>query len=309
MESEHENPVSDIALHSSSTPKDNKLRQGFITLSETLLESIADVFPECDDTAGVLRIFRAIVKNNDAMEDKFIWRCHDLFKEYAEGIRTHDAETLFTIVERLDHIRNINLRDKWEDPDFTEESKTHLWQYITSLKTYGDLYAAVPKNVMSKIETVAGSLGDQLVRGELDLSSMDIGSIGRNLLSDLSPEELANFEGKLPEIYESLSHVAGSLGAGQGANLDISALMKQLAEQGECGGDGQSGRVDVTKILQQLTAQMPPGTMQANGNRQGDAIDVANIMSTLGPLVSTMSATASPSPRAALKDAKLRRRN
>uniref|UniRef100_A0A6C0BYT3 Uncharacterized protein n=1 Tax=viral metagenome TaxID=1070528 RepID=A0A6C0BYT3_9ZZZZ len=269
-----------------TTKQTNKLRQGFITLAETLLESIADVFPECDSTLAVLRIFRLVIKDNADLEDKFVWRCQALFKENTEGVRSHDPETLFLILEQLDHLRDINLREKWEDPDFTEDSKMNLWQYVTSLKTYADLYTAVPKNVMSKIETVAGSLGDQLVRGELDLKNMDIGALGQNLLSDLSPDELSNFESKLPEIYGSLSQVAGSLGGGNGAKLDLAALMKQLSEQ-ENRENGAGGKVDMTEIIQKLATQLPPAaTGTANGN-----VDIAQMMSTMGPLVAALTAS------------------
>ena len=270
--------TSDVCV---STSQSNKLRQGFITLAETLLESITDVFPKCDNSSAVLRIFRAIIKNNADAEDKFIWRTQALFKEYAHGIQSQDSDTLFNILEQLDYLRDINLREKWEDPDFTEDSKANLWQYVSALKTCADLYTAVPKNVMCKIENVAGTLGDQLVKGELNLKSMDIGALGQNLLSDLSAEELASFESKLPEMYESLSQVAGSLGTGNGANLDLSALMKQISKQ-EMSGDGGERRVDMTSIIQKLATQIPPGNQNA-GN-----IDITQMLQTMGPLLGSL---------------------
>jgi len=262
---------------STDAPKNNKLRQGFVTLAETLLESISDVFPECQNTESVLRIFRAVVKGNETIEDKFIRRCQAVFKEQAEGIKSKNSEALFAVVESLDHLRDMDLREKWQDPDFTEESRDHLWQYVAALKTYADLYTAVPKNVMGKIESVAGNIGEQLARGELDLRNMDLGSIGQNLLADLSAEELSGFEGNLPEIYESLSEVAGSLGGGHGAGIDIAGLMEQLSRQtGEAGG----GRVDMTQVLQQLSSQAPPG----------GGVDMSNLMQVMGPMMQAMQA-------------------
>ena len=70
---------------------------------------------------------------------------HTLFKEQADGIKNHVPESLFIIVEGLEHLREMDLREKWEDPDFTEESRSHMWQYVVALKTYADLYAAVPQ--------------------------------------------------------------------------------------------------------------------------------------------------------------------
>ena len=277
----------------------NKLRQGFVNLAESLLESIADVFPECDNTTAVLRIFRALIKDNAELEDKFIWRCHKLFKEYSDGIQRHDSETLFVILEQMDHLRDIDLREKWEDPDFTDDSKANLWQYVCALKTYADLYTAVPKNVMNKIETVAGDLGDQLVKGQLDLKNMDIGALGQSLLADMSPEELSHFEGKLPEIYNSLAQVAGSWSGGQGANLNLADLMKQIAEQDGDGNGSLNGKVDMTNIIQKLVTQMPPQGL----GKAGANIDLAQMMQTMGPLVSAMGASQGSLPNAGTQDA------
>ena len=135
---------------------------------------------------------------------------------------------------------------------------------------------------MGKIENVAGNLGNQLARGQLDLSNMDIGAIGQGLLSDLSPEELSGFEGNLPEIYESLSQVASSLGAGQGAGVDVGALMQQLSQQ-----TGESSKVDMTKVLQQISSQMSPNT--------SGQVDVATMLQTMGPLLGALK-TPSASP-------------
>ena len=260
-------------------PRDqpNRLRHGFISLAETLLESIADVFPECDNTAMVLRVFRSVVKGSDTMQDTFIRRCHSIFKQHGDGIKDRDPEALFKIVESLEYIRELELRDKWEDPDFTVESRDHFWQYVSALKTYADLYAAVPEKVMGKIENVAGALGQQLQSGQLDLANMDLGSIGKNLLADLSPDEVAGFEGSLPEIYQSLSEVAGGLGGGMGG-IDMAALMQQLTQQTV---SNPNGKVDMTRVMQQLASQMPP---QSGGG------DMAQMMQAIGPVLQALQA-------------------
>jgi hypothetical protein len=277
--------------------KPNKLRQGFITLAETLLSSISDVFPECECTERALHMFLTVVKGNETFEDEFIRRCHVLFKQHAQGLKAHDAEALFTLMESLEQLRDIDLREKWEDPDFTAESRDHLWQYVAALKTYADLYTAVPKNVMGKIENVAGKIGEKLSRGELDLRNMDLGSIGQTLLADMSAEELEGFEGNLPDIYESLSEVAGTLGGG-GTSIDVSKLMEQLASQtGELGpgaADALNG-VDMTTVLQQLTSQMRPSA----GARGAPAVDVGQLLRTMGPMMQAIQ-SAQPSARAAV---------
>lgn len=256
--------------------RNNKLRQGFVSLAESLLESISDVFPECDQTQTVLRIFRAIVKGNVVIEDRFIRRCHVAFNKNSEGIRAKSAEALFVIVESIEHVSEIDLREKWEDPEFTQESKDHLWQYIATLKTYADLYTALPPNVLGQIENMAGALGEQFLTGQLDLKSVDIGALGRDIMSNLSAEDIARFEGNLPEIYESITNVTRSLGGTEGANIDIPALMQQLSVQL---GETQGGGLDMTKVLQAVTA---------SSGTQGQGVDIAQLLQTLTPLISAM---------------------
>ena len=280
--------------------KPNKLRQGFISLAETLLSSIADVFPECENTEMALHMFRTVLKGNDCIEDQFIRRCQALFKQHSTGLKNHDVETLFTLLESLDQLRDIDMRDKWDDPDFAPESRDHLWQYVAALKTYADLYTAVPKNVMGKIESVAGCIGEQLSRGELDLRSMDLGKIGQTLLADLSSEELEGFEGKLPDIYESLSEVANAIGGGC-AGIDMSALMEQLASQsGENGPTAAAALngVDLTKVLQQLSSGMQPG------NNKAAPLDAEALLRAMAPMLQAVKAA----PPAALLTLEVTRR-
>ena len=265
--------------------KPNKLRQGFISLAETLLSSLSDVFPECESTARALHMFQTVIKGNETFEDEFVRRCQTLFKHHAHGIKTRDSEALFTLMESLEQLRDIDLREKWEDPDFAAESRDHLWQYVAALKTYADLYTAVPKNVMGRIESVAGSIGEKLTSGEMDLRNMDLGQIGQTLLADMSPEELEGFEGNLPDIYESLSEVASTIGGG-GAGIDVGRLMEQLASQsGERGADAAEmlNGIDMTTVLQQLSSQM-----QTPHNGGAPSGVPAQLLQTMGPMMQAM---------------------
>ena len=176
----------------------------------------------------------------------------------------------------------------------SQESRDHLWQYISALKTYADLHTSVPKNVMGKIEEVAGSIGEKLTRGELDMHNMDLGTIGQHLLSNMSPEEIAGFEGKLPDIYESLSEVANTIGGGSGgAGIDIASLVQQLSNQtGEhdAGTTGGLNGVDMSTILQQLSSQMRPSSHQG----APAPVDVGQLLQTMGPMLEAMRKTRPP---------------
>ena len=95
-------------------------------------------------------------------------------------------------------------------------------------------------------------------------------------MSNLSAEDIARFEGNLPEIYESITNVTRSLGGAEGANIDIPALMQQLSVQL---GETQGGGLDMTKVLQAVTA---------TSGTQGQGVDIAQLLQTLTPLISAM---------------------
>jgi len=261
----------------------HRLRQGFVGLVESLLRSVAEVFPECAATEEAVHLFGALVKGDEAREDAFIRQCGAALREHGDALQRRDDAGLFAVADSMSILKPLDLRKKWADPDFTQESKAHLWQYLASLKTYADLYCALPTSVMGKIERVADSIGERLRSGSLDLASMDIAGLGNELLGQLSPEELRNFEGSLPQIYDSVSQVAASVASQAGlAQLDVGALMKGLVEAqkpGEApdvaavmravGGILAPGGAAPPDLAQLLAAQAPPARQARQALKDG----------------------------------------
>jgi hypothetical protein len=243
----------------------NRLRQGFVALAETLLRSVAEVFPECEATEAALQLFSVAVKGDEAAEDDFVRRCAALFGKHAAALQRKEDAGLFAIADSLSILRDVDLRSKWADPGFTQESKEHLWQYLLALKTYAELYCALPCAVMGKIERVAGGIGERLRSGELNLASMDIATIGNELLGQLSQEELRDFEGGLPRIFESISQVASSVAAQAGhSDFNVEALMRTLVESQQQDGAEQSA----ASVLQAMGGLLAPGGASAGGIEQ-----------------------------------------
>lgn len=263
----------------SSDSQPNRLRQGFIALAEALLQSVAEVFPECDSTETASRLFAALVKGDAEREDEFIRQCATQLRKHATDLKERREGALFAVADALAVLRDLDLRGKWSDPGFTPESKEHLWQYLAALKTYAELYCAVPTGIMGKIEHVAGDIGDRLRSGDLNLAQMDIAGIGNELLGQLSQDELQNFESNLPSIYGCISEVANSVAAQAGRpDIDIAELMKTVVgSQG--GGEG----LDVAAVLQRVGSVLAPG---GTGRRaQPGADQMLQAMQSMGPML------------------------
>ena len=278
-----------------------------MALAEALLKSVAEVFPECDATEAAVRLFGVMIKGNSVREDQFVRQCADLFAVNAEALQARREEGLFCVADSLTLLRDLDLRSKWEDPGFTQESKEHLWQYLLSLKTYAELYCALPSAVMGKIERIAGDIGERLRTGSLDLGSLNVSSIGNELLGQLSPDELKAFEGNLPKIYSSVSQVASAVAAQAGcANLDVEGLMATLVESQRSGG----GEQNAASVLQAVGGLLAPG----GGGCGQDLGQLMGLLQNLtggdglgggagmGRVLQQMQALAAPPP--ALKDAR-----
>jgi hypothetical protein len=232
----------------------NKIRSGFISLSESLLQSISDVFPECEDSSHALELFQTLVKGDSTTEDEFIHTCHKLFKENSEGITSRDPESIFNLMSSIDILKDIDLKTKWADPDFTEESKGHFWQYLVSLDTYANLYCALPAGVMGKIESLAGDIGQRVQSGQFDLSKMDINSLGKELLGSLSSDEMRSFEGGLVNVYESVGKIASLISKQSGGGeLDIDGLMARLGQLQQTPGE-----IDMGSLVQEIGSSIAP---------------------------------------------------
>lgn len=253
-----------LAAASANTTQDaNRLRDSFVALAESLLESIQEVFPECDETATARRLFGAIIKGDSAAEDRFLRKCMDEIRSRQDRIKEHDVEALFEITDGLSLLKTINLRGKWRDPDFSDESKDHLWQYVEALQTYGGLYCAVPSTVMAKIEKVAMGVSEKMAGGDFDLSKLDLTSLGKDLITDLSAEEVEEFEGSLTDVYACVGNVASLLAKQNGnESFDVAAMMNcvQNMQVNVVQGAQPGGAApDLGAFLQQLGGAVCPG--------------------------------------------------
>lgn len=236
-------------------------------LAETLLTSISDVFPECDETLHALQLFRVAVKGDPRAEDKFVRHCSGLFKQHSARLKEQDVKALLAVVDGIPLLKGIDVRSKWSDPDFSEESKQNLWQYLSALNTYGSLYCAVPAGVMGRIEQVATTMSTKLQEGTLDIASIDIAAFGEDLMAGLSPEELKDFEGSLPDLYGCVGNVASML-AKQTGNDSFNAeeLMSKVVQMQA--GAAASGRPpDLGAFVEQLGGSITPGGLDANTSK------------------------------------------
>jgi hypothetical protein len=241
-----------VPAGTAASAKGNKLRDGFVSLAENLLSSIALVFPECDETLHALELFRVVIKGDPGHEDKFVRKCNELFKQNSTQLKEHNQEALFAVIDGIGLLKGIDIRCKWSDADFSAESKDNMWQYLSALETYGSLYCAVPAGVMDRIEQVATTMSESMKNGTLDLSTLDLSSFGEELVSGLSSEEVKDFEGSLPDVYSCVGNVAAMLAKQSGNDsFDSESLVKRVVEMQKKASEG-GPTPDLSGFIQEL---------------------------------------------------------
>lgn len=277
-----------------------KIRQGFIALAESLLASLLEVFPECDALDAGCQLFRRVLKGDASKETAFIHEFQAILQRHAEPLKRQEEQALFQAAEELPLLRNVDLRKKWGDPGFTEESKKHFWQYLASLKIYADLFCSVPTEILGKIESVAGEISSKLQAGSFNLSEIDVREIGNELLGQLSQEEVKTFEASLPSIFSSLTEMASSIsaqvGGGGAAPIDPEAVMKVLLEKQQEGGP-----LDVSSLMQSLGGALPLAGL-------GGPQSLESLMQLLGGVGGALPPSLSAEPAAALEDERPRKK-
>jgi hypothetical protein len=263
-----------LSLLKSESLSNNKLRDGFISLAEGLLSNISTVFPECDETTHALSLFRVVVKGDESREDAFVRKCTGLFKANCDGMKARDSSALFAVAAGIPLLSKIAIDEKWADPDFTDESKNNMWQYLEALDTFGNLYCAVPSRMMSKIEEVASGFQEQLKSGSFDLSKFDVNKISEDIMTGLSAEDMRQFEQNLPEVYSCVSTVAKDLAKQAGHDsFDPETLMSQLAA-GIGKPTGGGGGADIGELMGKFANLIPSGALStaATAGGCGDAV-------------------------------------
>lgn len=90
----------------------------------------------------------------------------------------------------------------WELP--MESSHWDLLNKLLSFCTVGD---AIPSHMMGKIENMASKLADDILSGKADMSSMDLKSIGEEVLSQCNPNDMSHFANNIDKILPAIGNL------------------------------------------------------------------------------------------------------
>ena len=82
------------------------------------------------------------------------------------------------------------------------------WDILQRIAALTAMDAAIPQDMMSGIESVANKLVMDLQQGKADLGSLDVETIGQQVLSQVSQEDIASFANNMDKIIPALERMA-----------------------------------------------------------------------------------------------------
>jgi hypothetical protein len=198
--------------HNESDNVNSMLSQFIETMGE-LLSALHETFPECDKVRNRLQDYNTLVKPGGVMfvpvAKKIIRSWHKQLSPHYSALQEGNVQSV--LESKLPMLEELDIKTKWEDPDFDQESRNNLQQYISTMNYHARLYNSIPPTVMTKIETMARSMVTDMSSDTP--SAMDFGAmmqIGKKLVDEMQPEEMNAFIAQMGDM-SSLMQMSGGM--------------------------------------------------------------------------------------------------
>ena len=81
------------------------------------------------------------------------------------------------------------------------------WAAIVQMNNFSSVGANIPENMMGRIESVANRLAKDLASGSVDMSTLDMNDIGRQVLSGCDAHEMNSFAANIGNILPVLQQM------------------------------------------------------------------------------------------------------
>jgi hypothetical protein len=184
-----------------------------------LLNAMIEVWPECKGLRKKkLEFDLTCTHSPDVMRianrNKLIVGYHAIMHPHYTRCSKRDesimTDTAFHTTVPL--LNGIEFDRKWTEDDIDDETKEHMWGYITNLNRFANmhnLYAKVPTNMMKNIETMATSIHSSIEAGD---TTMNIESISDRVMKDLNQDDLKSFAKHMSTNMTDITSVCSMLG-------------------------------------------------------------------------------------------------
>ena len=194
----------------------------FHNLAEQFLDALCDVWSDCDSLKEVylkykLSCVQAPASISAAARIKLVRAYHRSMSKYYMRCNEKDNSVFYEedLLETNDLLRDIDFRNKWSD-DLHPQTKENVWQYVLGLNQYANmynLYSKVPGNMLRTIEGMASGIAGKIEKGELNLSDLNLQTLGQEVSQNIDMEELNTFASSMMQNQEDMKQMYSMLGS------------------------------------------------------------------------------------------------
>lgn len=122
----------------SLTAERQKHLDDFCAILEQLLESITIVFPECDASKRWHKRMAEYGGKLGPVKRLIIGKWHNQLEPFYKEIHEKNAKIIHQIKSEL--FFELEIPQKWNDPDFGDDSKEIMWVYLDQLNNQANLF-------------------------------------------------------------------------------------------------------------------------------------------------------------------------
>ena len=227
----------------------------FCDTVQQFITQCATVWPECDGVRELKLMFDMTIVNGltpAAIEQsklKLITAWHENVKDFYPLVSARDPTFITEHGETIEMLKDCRIRDKWLDTSIDEQTRTCIWLYFEEMCRYSQmhfgLFQKIPSNAMSRIESTAMNLAQQLHSGTMNMNDINFNDIGQSVISGLSEEELNEFTnslmgdmGTLQNLAQSMMGEMGNVPGGGGASpMNAMFMANMMSAMGNSGGN------------------------------------------------------------------------
>lgn len=214
-----------------ANPSANPL-EDFFQLCKTLMTAVKATFPECEKTQTALAKLEFVENSGmDSMKETLIRTWYDTMKPYVQAcVQKNDNVLLRADIKFL---TEFDLKTKWADPDFDQESKDVLWEYINNLNYLACMYNESTPEHMEGLTTVASRLAEtaQLEISEDGKLSFNLKALQSLLTDEGNQGDLAKLMPLAAPLMENLMGGGNKEGGEGGLQAFLQAQMASMLGQ------------------------------------------------------------------------------
>jgi hypothetical protein len=193
------------------------LLEDFVDFAGQFMSAIVEVFPECPYSRTALAVFKAKTlpgPNREKEATKAIMQWHAEMEPYY--VACQDSQDSVMSVP-FDLFLKLKIKEKWSE-GLHPDTKAATFEYLTRLNDCAAKYAslnsitsAVPRGVLSSVESVAANLIQQIENGEKGLGDINFQQITQDMMSAMDPAALEAYRDELMNTPGGPMAVIGQL--------------------------------------------------------------------------------------------------